>query len=572
MMDARPPVPRAELAWILLLLFSFAFHLILVSRRTGVTIDEPAHLLSANLYWQGKDTLDPGDMPPAIKIVGGWVPAFFFMLPIPYDRPDIMAVNHEWDISLAMMDRLKNRRDIERLFFYSRLPLIVFPLGCCLLLWWWGRQLFSPTAGLLMALAFSLSPSVLGHGYLFKNDLAASLSFLLFWWRCWAFWRNPRLVNSAWLGAALLFALMSKFSLYVLLPLAPAIVLARYLTLRPVPRKRIAAALALVLVIPYAGIVASWQFKVNRPSAQELSAISGDPAVPSALSAAFRSLRWLPTPPRIRNGIVSLLRSNATDGSVYFRGQILPGGHPLYFLTALALKIPTVLLLLIVTGFGLAISAHLNRLRPATDLFWLLPPLIYLTLASFSSLQMGVRLVLPTRAFLVMFTGFTLEWLRRRRAFPIVAPLLFLWLSVRVLPQFPHYISFFNMWAGGPDNGLSWLSDSNLDWGQDLPELARWMGSRPNEQLRLAYFGTDNPFAYIPDTRMELLAPPWSAELVHGQTRLQPGPGLYAISATLLTGHLFAPEFRDYFTFFRQRRPIAKAGYSIFIFQIDPSP
>jgi len=324
-----------------------------------------------------------------------------------------------------------------------------------------------------------------------------------------------------------------------------------------------------VILIPYAGVIAAWQFKLNRPSQQEISAIENDSSIPTLFTASLRSLRWLPTPPRIRHAIVGLFQSNAHNPPVYFLGQIWPKGTPYYFLAGLWLKIPVPLMLLIATGAGLAIGHLIRGLRPLTDLFWLLPPAIYLGLASLSALQLGVRLVLPTRAFLVIFTGFTLEWLRRLRYYPAVVSLVFVLLAVRVLPHFPHYISFFNLWAGGPDEGLTWLSDSNIDWGQDLPELARWVEINKPEKIRLAYFGADNPFAYIKDDRMEMVAPPWSPELVNGKRQFVPAPGLYAVSATLLTGQLFAPEYQDYFAPFRRLRPIAKAGYSIYIYRVN---
>jgi hypothetical protein len=51
--------------------------------------------------------------------------------------------------------------------------------------------------------------------------------------------------------------------------------------------------------------------------------------------------------------------------------------------------------------------------------------------------------------------------------------------------------------------------------------------------------------------------------------KLAPEPGYYAISATLLTGQFFSERYRDYFHEFRTRKPIAKAGYSIFVYRID---
>jgi hypothetical protein len=145
--------------------------------------------------------------------------------------------------------------------------------------------------------------------------------------------------------------------------------------------------------------------------------------------------------------------------------------------------------------------------------------------------------------------------------------MLMAWLSLRTITAYPDYIAHFNVVAGGPDAGIRYLSDSNLDWGQDLPALADYLETHPIGKVRLAYFGTDNPAAHLPPERYEQIAPPWSENLVSGP-QIAPSPGYYAISATLLTGQLFAPQYRDYFRVFRESTPVAKAGYSIFVYRV----
>ena len=51
----------------------------------------------------------------------------------------------------------------------------------------------------------------------------------------------------------------------------------------------------------------------------------------------------------------------------------------------------------------------------------------------------------------------------------------FLWLAVSTLIIAPDYLAFFNLLAGGPSGGYRYLVDSNLDWGHDLPGMARYV-------------------------------------------------------------------------------------------------
>lgn len=554
-----PSVTRWECGLLLLILTVMAAVLIRQAWTFGVTVDEPSHLLSAHLYWRGEDRLKPRDMPPLIKIAGGW-PSIVLGIPVPYERPSWLG-QHEWHIANDMIDLMK--AGIQRTFFWCRLPLIIFPLATAALLWW-GRRLFSPPVGLLLAYAFALEPTALGHGALFKNDHAATFAYLLFWFRAWKFWTIPRLMNAVWLGLALLTALLAKMSLLILIPLAPAIIL-----LRPGKLSIRALAMAvLVLTIAYAGVLSAYQWEFRRISEVELEALARDRDVPAVFLPAAQIFRWLPASSAMWDGAISLMHSSGSPGPIYLLGNIYPNGSLWYFPLALAVKVPRALQVLVILGAVQALLEFRRRGFPPTFLFWLLPPILYIGLASLSGLQLGIRLILPALPFGLLVAGTAIDWLARHR--PIVVAVLFLLLTWSVVRVYPYPIAYFNTWADGPDNGIRYLSDSNLDWGQDLPALATLVRNARIGKLKLSYFGTDSPWRFFSDTQLALVPPPWTPELVSGP-ELTPSPGYYAVSATLLPGHFFAPEYRNYFRFFRERRPFAKAGYSIFLYHISAS-
>ena len=539
--------------------------LVRLAGETGVTVDEPSHLLSAALYWEGRDTLDPGDMPPLIKIVGGWVPALAG-LRMPSRDHKVWDTQHEWPISLQMMSGLE-AAEIQRIFFWSRLPLLVFPIACVVLLWWWGRQLVSPWAGLAAAVVFAMLPTVLGHGALFKNDLAASFGYLFFWYRAWWYWRAPSAGQAAVWALALLIAVMAKFSMLVLIPIAALIVVARRLIRRDRSARKFAVETATLLLCVYAGIVVAWQADVTPLASKDFDQWRAHPAIPRLLTHFVKVAQIVPTPPRLWRGAMGLVQSNAEMAPTYLLGQVYQGGHPLYFAIALLVKMPVAALALIGIGLGLFVHAAIRGRAHFEDLFWAAPGFLYLMLASASSLQLGVRLVLPAVALLMLFAGRIVGPQTPARPRSAVVLVLLAWLGVRTYTVFPDYISHFNSLAGGADKALQYLSDSNIDWGQDLRRFARMVREEPLGKVRLAYFGTDNVWAYLSDREVETIAPPWS-DITVRERHLRPEPGVYAISATLLTGQFFAPEYRDYYQEFRKRQPFAKAGYSILLFRI----
>jgi hypothetical protein len=58
------------------------------------------------------------------------------------------------------------------------------------------------------------------------------------------------------------------------------------------------------------------------------------------------------------------------------------------------------------------------------------------------------------------------------------------------LAVYPHSISYFNEIASGPRNGGKYLLDSNINWGQDLLNLKKWLKKDPETQnAEIAYFG-----------------------------------------------------------------------------------
>ena len=145
----------------------------------------------------------------------------------------------------------------------------------------------------------------------------------------------------------------------------------------------------------------------------------------------------------------------------------------------------------------------------------------------------------------------------------------------------PHYLSYFNEAAGGPDNGYRHLENSNLDWGQDLLFLKAWLDThREASSLGLAYYNAVDPQLIGIKYELPPLGPTAGlAETEADPAALGPKPGYFAISANLVVGSPYrVPDghgdrrpipLRGY-DYFKRFPPIAKAGYSIFIYHITP--
>jgi hypothetical protein len=174
--------------------------------------------------------------------------------------------------------------------------------------------------------------------------------------------------------------------------------------------------------------------------------------------------------------------------------------------------------------------ARLTAIAPLLVLFT-----VYWAFALTSKLDIGHRHILPVYPPLFILAGGLAApgvfagWRRGAIVGGLVAGLLFA--NARIAP---HYLAFFNVLAGGPANGHRLLVDSSLDWGQDLPGLARWLREHNRGPAAvpvfLSYFGTGDPDYYgIRATRLPFmngfkLPPRW----------YEPRGGLYCVSATML--------------------------------------
>jgi hypothetical protein len=354
-------------------------------------------------------------------------------------------------------------------------------------------------------------------------------------------------------------------SLLLFAPLGLVVVVARQVASPDGMRRTIQAAL-LVTAIPYLGAIAACQGEAARLTFEDFQSYKAQGNLPRWPIYPAKVFTWLPVPRPLWDGAVNLIRSNESGSPVYLLGQQRSGGDRRYFLLALGVKSPLALLLLVLCGLVIVLARGCRGTLRTEDLFWIAPPLLYIGLASFSRLQLGIRLILPALPFGLLLAGAALDSLSERTR-RVISVLTLAGTFVPVALVYPHCISFFNILTGLGENGIRYLSDSNLDWGQDLRQLANYCSARGIEKLNLSYFGTDNPFAYFSEQKLTLIPPPWNEQLAQGLI-FRPKPGFYAISATLLTGHFFSDKYRCYYQIFRNAEPIARAGYSIFIYGI----
>jgi len=448
------------------------------------------------------------------------------------------------------------------MIFLARLPIVFLTLGLAITGFHFAREMWGKLSALFAFSFLLLEPNILAHGRYSTTDAGGTAFLLLAAFLLWRMWRHG---GWSWIriiaaGIGIGLALGSKLSTSIFLPI-----------------------FAILAILPLYGRL--WQLKDSVYRVMQLLLASLIGAFVLWLiyglewgSAQFTSdwtgfLEGVSLPmPTYWAGLDQILSISAGGRPSFLLGEFSTTGWWYYFPVALAVKTPLLLMILFVLSALLLLWDSKSR---SNAVFLLMPAVVYFLISMQSALNIGYRHLLPILPFLlVLISGLATvklakpSFVARSPAFgPAVLVMALISLVVIDLLIHPSYLSYFNVIAGGPDNGHNILVDSNLDWGQDLKRLRLWMDENGEDRIKLSWFGTAEPefydIAYDP-----LPGLPYHFDLWWNSpfNPLDPEPGLYAISASNLWE--VPLEEKTVFAWFRDREPDDKIGYSIHIYRV----
>lgn len=302
-------------------------------------------------------------------------------------------------------------------------------------------------------------------------------------------------------------------------------------------------------------------------------------------------------------GALMVFQRSSGGNTGYFLGMVSAGGWHYYFPIVFLIKEPIPSLIIIFFAIFLAIKSFIlatitnirNRTWWSALINWLNRNFLIFTLLVFailywissvvSPLNIGYRhLMISLPSIFLLSTHQIKKWWWKKESpqqnilinlllsfrniknmvlKSIFIIVLLLWYIIETFIVSPHFIAYFNEFVGGPNNGYKYVVDSNLDWGQDLKRLAKFVEKNGIEKIKVDYFGGGSPAYYLKDK----YEPYWSA-------KGQPEPGSWlAVSLTFLqTAHGqpvpgFERKPEDSYSWLKDKMPTAKIGYSIVVFK-----
>ena len=563
--------------------------------RHSPNFDEPAHLTAGLAIWNlGRRDVYPHN-PLLVRAVAAF-PVYLASHDVDWSMLDEHPLIRP-ELRLGGDFVTANRDKWLVLFTMARCACIPFSLLGGWLCWHWANSLYGNRAGLASVAIWCFSPSVLGSAHTVTPDVVATSLGLAAAYAFSIWLKRPGWRLAIIAGLILGLAELAKFTWLVLFGLWPLLWCVRlsyfadWMTWRHVNKEM--AQLCLMLILAVWTVNAAYGFsQTMKPLGDHVffsKALSGTTFPRHTIGEGtnrFTGTRLgrvpVPLPEDFLRGIDLQKREFELGYRSYLRGKWKHDGWWYYYLYTLGVKLPLGTLAL----FGLAVYRRMGsrvKRHAVLDELALLSPavVVFLLVSSQTSINSYHRYVLPVLPFVFVWISQVAESMNRYVRY--IAPLLVTWTTLSSLAVSPHFGSYFNAIAGGPDAGPKHLVDSNVGWGQDLIFLKEWLDIHPEARpLGLAYYGSIDPR----DVGIEFFEPAKGPSRVDDNCAgpneaIGPLPGWFAIDTSFAHGLRKALPDGDGdwsadweggcdFTYFSRFQHIAKAGYSIYIYHITP--
>ncbi|MFC1745173.1 glycosyltransferase family 39 protein [Candidatus Riflebacteria bacterium] len=540
----------------------------------SLTTDEIVHVHAGYNYLKKKSVpLNPGH-PPLIMSLAG-IPLQFLQIkggnPIAHDN------------------------DLDRVVLFSRLPCMFIALLCGVCLYIWVAKICNRGTALMALILFAFEPTILAHSQLVTTDMGVTTFIFI------AVYSFSRLLCKYDTKHYFLFifsssgAILTKYSAMILLPYLSIIWICHLLWHRFFSgenrtsdfkfgfRKITLALLTIFFISVSLYLVLMWNYPLKK-QLDEIRAFTIYPIYKKEILLEFLQYPFARYPGNYLFGMLTTL-GHVTQGHLhtqYLMGEYSHSGWWYYFIVAFMVKTPVSFILFLSVALGFFMKKQLwdtlyglksHFKFPEEQRFVsisLINSIIFILLFGLISLKsrlnIGIRHILPIYPFLILFTCYNLfrflqlikGWQYKIYIMSLIIAILFY--GYGTIMNYPHYLSYFNEFIG-PANGFHFLSDSNLDWGQDLKRLAIWVKENGIKKIKIDYWGGASVRYYLGKNFRS-----WSSH------KGIPKTGYFAVSIfyILLNNYYYKiGKIPHSYDALLKKKPFTRIGYSIYVYKMD---
>lgn len=605
------PRSRGALRLCALMLAVMSVNLLTVTARKSITTDEIPLIPAAYYHLKTSEFRLVNEHPPLPKLLAGL--PLLVIKPREFGRVPTPA--EQWACVVRFWE--DNRADFARISFWARVPMIALTVALGFLLFVYARDLFGARAAVLAVALYSLEPTMLAHGRVVQTDVPAAFGYLLLFYMLRRYALAPSWQRALALGLAAGLAIVAKFSMLLAAPvIATAFIVLLWCASHDRRRRmmsdheqrttdnrqpatdngrRRATIVAHFCVVALAALLlvhAAYSFHSRALTGEDARWIASSfPAHAGTVLRAVGALSHV-LPTDFVLGVFWQLHHNGEGHPASLLGMYRRTGWWYYFPVAFALK--TTLPFLLVSLASLAWGSREFFAKRDGRFFWLLAPfVIYTAFIMTSRINIGVRYYLPAYPFLFILGGALLDRLmgstsslmsptsslttparastiapRVRRVGLVAASVMLCWCAVEAIRAYPDYVPYMNQLASGRPH-WQLLSDSNVEWGDDIRGLAEYLHARGETRVRGALLGGHLTPRYYGLDYYDMLT----------LTNAQLPPTRYlAVGASFLNGSpmpltpppertLTEDELFNFFDAYRRRTPEVVIGGSIYLFR-----
>ena len=545
-----------------LLILMFCLGLFSMLGDSGTT-DEVAHIPAGYTYLQYQDFRLNPEHPPLIKMMSG-LPLQFLDVTFPTYELAWQEAN-QWESGWKFIYHDDNNAD--QILFWSRLPILLFSILLGIYVYRWAKQAYSKKVALVALFLFVLSPNIIAHSRLVTTDLGVTASFFIALFYFYKFIKKPSWLNIVLSGIALGVAQLVKYSNILLLVYLAILIFALILFYKN----------KIDFKFPLAG-------RINREWLKRAYVYIGSFVIMTIicflLVEGVYALVIFGTPQDMLHNVIDISIANEEltwtkdifhymiDNPIlkpigyYLLGLIMVfvrvgGGNTTYFLgettnqsfwyfypISFLIKTPIATLMLFIFSivgvlkFSIRKSINKDSVSFVKKIWRTLASYINNNLLEFISLSVivmfflvgikgnlniGLRHILPLYPFLFILCAkyFFKLFEKSNIILKVVGVLLLIWYAAANIIAYPSYLAYFNEFAGGNRAGHKYTTDSNVDWGQDLKRLAKYVEENNIDHITIDYFGGSVPKYYIDEDMVTI----WNSNRGKPQ-------GWFAVSAT----------------------------------------
>jgi 4-amino-4-deoxy-L-arabinose transferase-like glycosyltransferase len=492
------------------------------------------------------------------------------------------------------------------------LPILLLAVVFGYFLYRFCKKRFGSETALLALFLFALSPNLIAHSRFVTTDLGIAAFIFFSFYSLFLYFEKPGW-QRLWL-ATLFFALvlLAKFSAVILYPFFGLLaVIAVVFWNRPKKLgqriKLYIGGLAFIFAVSF---IMVWLFYIphtwNMPlDVQDRLIISSLPfGIGQKAAEVLSGINHLPFMKSIVQYLLGMaMVFNRVQGgnTTYLLGEVTNQSFPLYFPITYLIKTPVPMLFLAVVALMSAVWNYFKKTpfklwtkfggyaqKNFVQLSFFLFILFYAYISITGNLNLGIRHLFPIIPMIfVLVAKKTVDLIKSARSknlkygFQGALSLLLVWYAFSNFLIYPSYVAYFNELTGGPQNADRYVSDSNVDWGQDLRRLHDYVRASGIEKIAVDYFGGGDPKYYFCDRAFdqegELIANSSGYDCSgsayvewHAENGRWDGEWI-AVSETFLTNDIWWSSLRgdEGYSWLREMEPVAKIGYSIYVYYIQ---